>query len=385
MQLSAKELIVSYQVQPQGSQDPEAIAKLMARHFYPGTGEQLTTIRENSMKQYSGRVLSIFEQRNNKNKHSNHLNSFEITIAIPKSSIESNLSMLFTAIAGEVLAFGDIRLMDVQLPIDFLDSFRGPKYGIGGLRELLRIPSRPLLLAILKPCLGFSPEEGANSVYQATFDLVKDDELLSDPSYCRRSARIKLYTKAIEAAYEQTGERKLYTVNITDRSDRLLLNAIEAVELGANALMINYLQVGPDAVRSVCEDPRITVPVLGHNAGASALYGSTNTGISLNVVNGLLPRLCGLDLCIFLTPHGKFAQTERERDSLVHILREPLSNIGTTMPIVAGGVKPSLVKDLIMEYGKDIALAAGGGIFGHPEGAAAGARAFRQEIESIQG
>ena len=50
---------------------------------------------------------------------------------------------------------------------------------------------------------------------------------------------------------------------------------------------------------------------------------------------------------------------------------------------VVAGTHPGLVQKLISELGTDIILGAGGSIHGHPMGAVAGAKAFRQAIDAV--
>ena len=59
----------------------------------------------------------------------------------------------------------------------------------------------------------------------------------------------------------------------------------------------------------------------------------------------------------------------------------PMYNIKETMPSIGGGVHPGIVGKYMEEVGKDIVLAAGGAVQGHPSGATAGARAMRQAID----
>jgi 2,3-diketo-5-methylthiopentyl-1-phosphate enolase len=58
-----------------------------------------------------------------------------------------------------------------------------------------------------------------------------------------------------------------------------------------------------------------------------------------------------------------------------------MGNIKPTMPSIGGGVHPGIVKRYIREAGKNIVLAAGGSIQGHPMGTSAGARAMQQAID----
>ena len=61
----------------------------------------------------------------------------------------------------------------------------------------------------------------------------------------------------------------------------------------------------------------------------------------------------------------------------------PFYHLKASMPSIGGGVHPGMVEKYIGEVGKDIVLAAGGAVQGHPKGAAAGARAMRQAIDIV--
>ena len=172
-------------------------------------------------------------------------------------------------------------------------------------------------------------------------------------------------------------------MNITDRPDRLLSNAIESIELGADILMVNWIQVGWDAVQAMCADPQVTRPVLGHNAGAAALCGNPTGGVSWSLINGMLPRLLGLDLVIFLTDQGRFAAAKDDCRQMVGEMIRPNLHFRPVLPVAGGGVTSERVGSMCAEYGLDVAIAAGGAIFGHPAGPREGARAFRRAIARV--
>ena len=56
----------------------------------------------------------------------------------------------------------------------------------------------------------------------------------------------------------------------------------------------------------------------------------------------------------------------------------PLGHIKPVFPMPGGGTTQGHIEDVIHKFGKDVMIAAGGAIHGHPMGPAAGARAFRQ-------
>ena len=380
-------IVPTYAVQA-AAEDAQAMARLLASHFYPGTSGHVAGETDAARARHAARVLDVREApaAGSSTRAAGGARTYLIRIAIPRASMGTSMAMLLSNAAGEVLAYGKVRLVDLELPASLIAGFKGPRFGSTGIRKILGIAERPLLLAITKPCLGFTPEEGARTFYEAAAggaDIVKDDELLSDPEYCRRAARVRLYAEAERRAFEQKGEHTLYAVNITDRPDRLLANALEAIDRGANALMMNFLQAGFDASRMVSEDPRVTVPILGHNAGAVALYGGAQTGVAAPLLSGLFPRLCGLDLAIFLTAHGKFPSSREDSLRTAEEMRGNIPGIVPMLPIPAGGVTAALVPAVCADYGMDIALGAGGPLFGHPEGPRAGAAAFRRAIDGV--
>jgi ribulose 1,5-bisphosphate carboxylase large subunit-like protein len=52
------------------------------------------------------------------------------------------------------------------------------------------------------------------------------------------------------------------------------------------------------------------------------------------------------------------------------------------MPVASGGLHPQLVPSLIANFGIDFVIQAGGGIHGHANGTAAGAKAMRQAVDA---
>ena len=64
-------------------------------------------------------------------------------------------------------------------------------------------------------------------------------------------------------------------------------------------------------------------------------------------------------------------------------LLSPLAHIKPAFPMPGGGTTQGHIEDVIRKFGKDVMIAAGGAIHGHPMGPAAGARAFRQGIDAV--
>lgn len=307
-----------------------------------------------------------------------------VQLAFPIAAWEENVNvpMLLLSIAGNIFAFCDkVRLLDVYIPKSVAAKFNGPKFGIEGVRDILGVHDRPLILQIIKPKMGMTPEETAAQVYQSALggaDLCKDDEMCSELANCSFDARLEAVLKALEKAERETGEKTLYMVSITDEVSRVREKALRAVQAGATGLLMAY-PVGLSALKVVADDPEIHAPILWH---VSHMLGMLPT-MSFTVL-AKLARLCGADM--MLTPSLwsslQVCSVEEELRTS-QTLRAPFHHIKRTWPMPAAGMYPGVVEALIQEHGCDFIVPAGGGMLGHPMGYKAGAMAWRQAIAAV--
>lgn len=381
-------IIPTFYIELDPSEDIINFSEILAVDMSTGTWAPVEGETEEMRNNYGAKVLAAHEIPNYEFELPKDLENrkYVVTFAIPYENIGSQIPMLLTTVIGNTSVMGRIKLLDLEFPQRFLREFSGPKFGIEGIRKLLDIPQRPLLNNMIKPCTGFSPEVGVDFFYKAALggvDIMKDDELLSETSYNNRVKRIKLYMEAAKKANDKKGEKTLYCVNITDRVDRLKRNAMEALESGANALMVNYLTVGISSLRALAEDKEINVPILAHLDFSGVLYADPFGGLSSHLVLGKLARIAGADMVIYPIESGKYKLLdERYRQIALDLVLE-MNNINKTLPIPSGGCTPKIVPKIIEDLGFDCALSAGGGIHGHPMGATAGAKAFRQAIDAV--
>jgi 2,3-diketo-5-methylthiopentyl-1-phosphate enolase len=308
-----------------------------------------------------------------------------VQIAYPEVNIGEQLPMLLTTVVGNISMGGDIKLVDIRLPKKYVAGFKGPKFGIEGIRKILGVKKRPLLNNMIKPCTGYRLKVGADLFRKAALggcDVIKDDELIADASFNSVLGRVKRYMQIEKQVYEEKGEHTLYTVNITDKIPKVFENARRAVELGCNALMINYLAVGFPVMQALAEDPSINVPILAHMDVAGALYMSPWHGLSSHLVLGKLPRLAGADIVVIPAPYGKAPVIDYKFRNVARNLAFPLYHLKPTFPMASGGITPSMVPTVMAALGNDIVIGSGGGIHAHPKGPVAGGKAFRQAIDA---
>jgi len=361
-------------------------SEILAVDMSTGTWTAVEGETEEMREKYAGKVLSCHEIPNYEFELPKDIGErrYIATIAIPFVNIGSQIPMILTTIIGNTSVMGKIKLLDIEFPKKCLLDFKGPRFGISGIRKLLNIPVRPLLNNMIKPCTGFTPEIGANFFYKAAaggVDIIKDDELLSETPYNNRVKRIKKYMEMEKTAYETKGEHTLYCVNITGEADGLISRAKDAIEAGANALMVNYLTQGLSSFRCLADD--INVPILAHLDFSGVWYANPYGGLSSHLVLGKLARIIGADMIVYPMESGKYRLLDERYRQIAYDLTLPLYNIKPTLPIPAGGVYPRVVPKIINDLGFDCAISAGGAIHGHPMGAIAGAKAFRQAIDAV--
>ncbi len=381
-------MIATYYMRAEMPVEVVKFAQAIAAEQATGTWLNVPFETPEVRKKHAAKVMGIYEVPAYDRELPKDLKyrDFIIKIAFPSVNIGNNFPMIFTTLIGNISA-GRIKLVDIEFSQKYLKNFSGPKFGIEGLRKYLDIKERPLTLAMIKPDVGWTPEQGGIMAYDAFkggIDIVKDDELVvGDSDFCPLVGRVQKIMEAAKRAEEETGEKKMYTPNITDDIIRLKDNAYRALDAGANALMINTYVVGFSAFRMIAEDPNINVPILSHPDYAAAQSYAPDTGVAIYLLWGKLVRMAGADLAVTTNYHGKIPVMKDRYIQSCIALTVPFGNIRPCFPAPGGGVYPGIIPETIEEIGKNVILAAGGAVHGHPLGGVAGGKAMRQAIDAV--
>jgi len=367
-----------------------SITQSMAFAVEQSTGTWLPVPGETAAirSEHIARIVGLYEVPNFSYEIPNYVKErhFVIRIGFPIANFSVSFAMLLTSACGNISGGGKLKVLDFEFPKSWLKELGGPKFGVPGMRKLLNVPKRPLLNNMIKPCCGLTPEVTAKFAYEAALggvDVIKDDELIANAAYSSITDRVTKVMEALKRAEDIKGETTIYTVNITDRADKLKENAYRAIEAGANGLMMNCWTIGLDACASILQDPNINVPVLFHPDLTGSLYASPDMGLSAELIQAKLPRIAGFDMGIVLSPYGKFPMIPDKFSQICLAHTSPLHNIKPSWAMPGGGTTQGHVENTIRELGNDVMIAAGGAVHGHPMGATAGAKAFRQAIDIV--
>ncbi len=313
---------------------------------------------------------------------------FEVTVAHPHRNFGPRIPNFLSAAAGEgpfyCPGISTIKWIDFEFPEGFLSQFEGPQFGLQGLREMLGIFDRPFFIGVVKPNIGLAPVDFAQIAYQGWLgglDVAKDDEMLADAEWSPLSQRTRLTGQARLRVEKETGEKKIYIANITDEVDRIGELHDLAVQNGANAVMINAIMTGISALRSLRKKGR--VPLMSHFTGTAVFSRIPNYGIS-SLVAAKLQRLAGADI-IGLAGFGeRMSSPDEEVIRNIQACLEPWGPIRPSLPIPGGSDTPETLSKVFTKIGHtDFGFICGRGVFGHPEGPAAGAKALHEAWRKI--
>jgi ribulose-bisphosphate carboxylase large chain len=365
------DVICDFYVEPEGISLTEAAGGVAAESSV-GTWTELTTIKP-YVEKLAARVFSI--------------DGNTIRVAYPIELFEhGNMPNILSSVAGNVFglrALKNLRLNDVHLPRELVRSFKGPKYGVDGIRRLLNVQDRPLVGTIIKPKLGLKTEDHAKVAYDAWAggcDIVKDDENLSSQSFNPFDDRVVATLEMRDRVEEETGEKKVYMPNITSETKEMLKRAQFVKDHGGKYMMIDILTCGFSALQTLREQD-FDLVIHAHRAGHAAFTKNPKHGISMRVI-AKTARIIGVDQLHVGTVVGKMSETREEVSENCEALRTELYGVRKVLPVASGGLHPGLVPALMEFFGKDFVIQAGGGIHGHSEGTVSGAKAMRQAVDA---
>jgi len=321
-----------------------------------------------------------------------------IKIAYPIDLFElDNIPEILSSVAGNIFGMkvlDALRLEDISLPKTVINRYKGPKYGIAGVRKLLKVRKRPLLGTIVKPKLGLKTNDHARVCYDAWIggcDLVKDDENLSSQKFNPFEKRVLQTLKMRDKAEKETGERKMYMPNVTAETKEMIRRAEFVKNNGGKYMMVDVITCGWSAIQTL-RNMDLNLVLHGHRAMHAAFTRGKDFGISMLTIAKMC-RLIGMDQLHIGTVVGKMEggyeevheiEEEIEKGFVKkgdHVLAQKWYSIKPMFPVCSGGLAPKHVPRLVKLLGKNIIIQMGGGI--HHYGTKKGAKMAREAVNKF--
>lgn len=336
-------------------------------------------------KEFGGKVIEV---KADGSKGNGKTQSGTIKIAFPWRNFGPKIPNLISNLFGEMFEIKEykkLKVLDIIMPDKYIDHFRGPLFGIENTKKLIRYEQdRPLIGAIFKPCLGLNNSEIAKFAYDVAMggvDFIKDDEVVGDNYFSNVEDRVKQVMRSLKKAYDKTGRKVLYAVSITDRVDMLKPLHDVVMEEKGNCIMVNVSAIGLSALRVLSEKTKF--PIHCHRVFTPAYTRCDTWGISMKVFMKLC-RLAGGDHIHCGSIAGKFYETDEEVIANAAVCTEDMGHLMKSLPVTSGKQWAGTVEASYKAFGgkNNYLHLFGGGVFGHPKGAEAGAKSIVQAYEA---
>jgi ribulose-bisphosphate carboxylase large chain len=306
--------------------------------------------------------------------------TYLLELSWPLSNLGASLPNLLATVAGnlyELKPVESLRLLDISLPDEFAAAYPGPAFGIAGTRALAGVPQGPLIGTIIKPSVGLTAEATAGFVDQlcaAGVDFIKDDELQADGPACPFDERARLVMQVINRHADRSGKKVMYAFNLTGELDEMKRRHDLVHALGGTCVMLSLQSVGLTGFSAFRQHAQL--PVHGHRNG----WGYLQQGWSY-IAWQKLWRLAGADHLHVNGLANKFQEADASVIASARACLTPLfaDKPCTVMPVFSSGqtVRQAPATWQAMQS-PDLLFLAGGGLFAHPGGIAAGVTSLKQ-------
>jgi ribulose-bisphosphate carboxylase large chain len=394
-----KHILCAYTMKPKAGYDYLASAAHFAAESSTGTNVEVSTT-DDFTRGVDALVYHVDEATE------------DMRIAYPLDLFDRNMTdgrmmlvSFLTLTIGNNQGMGDIehaKMVDFYVPPEALRQFDGPAMNIV---DLWRILDRPIdnggyvSGTIIKPKLGLRPEPFAEAAYQFWLggDFIKNDEPQGNQVFAPVKRTIPLVYDAMKRAMDETGEAKMFSMNITaDDHHEMLARADFALEtFGPDANKLAFLVDGYVGGPGMITTARRNYPqqfLHYHRAGHGAVTSpSAKRGYTAFVL-AKMSRLQGASgIHVGTMGYGKMEGEGDDKAIAYMIERDEAQGpvyfqrwygMKATTPIVSGGMNALRLPGFFDNLGHgNLINTAGGGAYGHLDGAAAGARSLRQAYE----
>jgi ribulose-bisphosphate carboxylase large chain len=309
-----------------------------------------------------------------------------ITVSFPVDNVGANLPTLAATVGGNIYDLGEmtgVKLLSLDLPPDYVRLFDAPRHGVRGTRTLTGRDSGPVLGTIIKPNVGMAPEETARVVAglcEAGVDFIKDDEVMANPPHSPLARRVEVVMRVINDHAQRTGRKVMYAFNISDDLDAMRGHAARVEAAGGTCVMASLNWCGFSAIQAL----RRTTPLAlhGHRNGMAMMSRHPALGIAFPAYQ-VLWRLAGVDQLHVNGLGGKFYEDDDSVIASARACLAPMAGDDAVMPVFSSGQWAGTVPPTFAALGsEDLIFLSGGGILGHPNGAAAGVQSIRDAWEA---
>ena len=304
----------------------------------------------------------------------------EASVSYAIETTAMNFPQLINVIYGNVSLFPQVKVQSLTLPESLASVFKGPQFGIEGLRKRFNRPTGPLFMSAIKP-QGLSAEALADQAMQGALgglDIIKDDHGLSNQQFAPFRERVARCAEAVRNANEKTGNQSVYAPMLSTPNEQIWEDAAYAKEKGAGAFLISPALIGFDLARRFAESDEYQLPMIGHPAMMGSYVVSPHNGYSHYAMFGQIMRIIGMDVSIFPNYGGRFSFSTEECQDIVRGCSDSFNHFKTIVPTPGGGMTFQNVPEMVKFYGDDVMYLMGGSLHAQNMPLADSCRQLRQ-------
>ena len=290
---------------------------------------------------------------------------FRAVISYRNDTAGPDFPQFLNVVFGNSSIKAGLRVVHLDLGPGLLAGYRGPRYGVAGLRDRHGGGDGPLLCTALKP-MGLSNRDLADQAHAFALGgmhLIKDDHGLMNQGFTPFRERVEMCVEAVDRANRETGLNCAYVANISGSFDKVVDYARFAKSAGAGGLLVGPGLVGFDCMRWLADQDDIALPILSHPTFLGANVVSPDSGFAHGVHYGTLQRMAGADAVIYPNFGGRFGFTKAECQDIIAGCLSPLGHLKPVFPSPGGGMTFENLAAMQDVYGDDVIFLMGGGLY----------------------
>lgn len=389
-------VLVAYIMKPKPGYDYLATAAHFAAESSTGTNVSVSTT-DDFTKSVDALVYEINIEKE-LTKIAYPVELFDFNIIDGRAMLASFLTLTI----GNNQGMGDVeyaKMHDFYFPPKYLSKFDGPTTTI---RDMWRVLGRPqqdggfIVGTIIKPKLGLRPKPFADACYDFWLggDFIKNDEPQGNQAFAPIKETIPLVADSMRRAQDETGEAKLFSANITaDDYHEMIARGEFILETFAEnadhvAFLVDGYVAGPQAIttaRRQFPEQFLHYHRAGHGAVTSP---QSKRGYTAFVLSKMARCQGASGIHVGTMSFGKMEGEKTDRN-IARMLEQDVAEgpyyqqswlgFNATTPIISGGMNAIRAPGFFENLGhSNLLMTAGGGCFGHIDGAKAGAISMRQ-------
>ncbi len=346
------------------------------------TLEQTVEVPKNCIpdKNFEEGIIGIVE---NIQPNANIPNQYIVSISYRTDITEFSIPQFFNVLFGNISLKNNIKISDIIFADSFFSVFKGPNYGIEGIRKLIGVYGRALTCSALKP-MGLSVDglsKLASSFAIGGIDFIKDDHGISNQKFHPFKERVSRCQDAVEKVNADREHKTLYFPMVSGKFEEIEEQVQYVLKEGIRGILIAPMLVGLDTVRYISD--KYNLIIMTHPALTGTYFHDPSHGIQSSVLLGTLFRMLGSDISVFPHAGGRFYLTEKDCLAISNSLRCTNGSWQNAFPCPAGGIHMDKITEINDTYGVDTVLLIGGSLMQHSADISHSTKIFMKKIKSL--